>query len=359
MNSAEHGGFWQKMWTEIKPLLVLSEHKRPLSFILTVAFCIGLPAFFGAWFGQLPLAMLACMGAIVAVYTRQTPIPYRMMTLATCSFGFIVSFAVGVLSSFDPYFSAFTLLLTVFFVTLVCRYFVVPPPGTFFFIVVACLARTLPFDLSLVAQRTGMLAFGCIGACSLVLFYSLIQAKFVKIPPSLPTATDQRIVAICLEAALIALFVGGGYFIALLCELHNPYWVPISTAAIMQGATFRAVWHRNVHRIAGTIVGMGLAWLIFSYSPNDWVFAGLILGLSFVIEVLVTRNYGLAVIFITPLTLIFADVAMATIEANQLILARVFDIILGSLLGYIGGWFIYHPKLFKQLERILTHRNPA
>src|SRR5690554_1317366 len=154
-------------------------------------------------------------------------------------------------------------------------------------------------------------------------------------------------------------FVGhqaGSYLFALLIDLDNPYWVPISTAAIMQGATFRAVWHRNVHRIVGTFIGMGLAWIIFSMSPNVWVLAGLVILLSFVIEVLVTRNYGLAVIFITPLTVIFADSSIAALDTERLMVARMFDIVLGSAIGYLGGWVIHHPRIFLYLERCMVKR---
>ena len=78
--------------------------------------------------------------------------------------------------------------------------------------------------------------------------------------------------------------------------------------------------------------------------------------LSFLIEVLVTRNYGLAVIFITPLTVIFADSALAVADTNSLIFTRLIDIMLGSLIGYVGGWVIYHPRLFYRLERWLESR---
>lgn len=322
-----------------------------------VALSVGLPVVVGAWLDRFSSAVIASMGGLVILYMQQTHITRRMMTLAICSFGFAVSFSLGILTSFNLYLSASTLALTVFLVTVVCRFFSVPPPGSFFFILVACMSRTLPFDLTLAAERTGILIFGCISACLLALTYSVFQVLFIDNNSTKQNqAEDRRVVAIILESAVISLFVGGGYFVALMMKLDNPYWVPISTAAIMQGATFRAVWHRNVHRIIGTVIGMGLAWVIFSLSPNAWMFAGLIILLSFLIEVLVTRNYGLAVIFITPLTVIFADSAIATGDTERLILARLVDIMLGSSIGYLGGWVIHHPKFFYHLEKWMVNR---
>jgi len=345
------------LWRRIKPLLVLNDKKRPWGFLVIAALCIGLPVLVGAWLDVFSTAILASMGGLVILYMPQARIARRMMTLAVCSFGFAASFALGALTSFNLYLSAGTLAFTVFLVTVVCRYFSVPPPGNFFFILVACMSRTLPFDLSLAAERVGILLFGCMGACLLALMYSVWRLLFLKreVPPR-PAPEERRVVALMLESTVIALFVSGGYLFALLIELDNPYWVPISTLAILQGATYRAVWQRNVHRIFGTAIGMGLAWTIFSLSPNAWTLAVLVMLLSFLIEVLVTRNYGLAVIFITPLTVIFADSALAVADTNSLILTRLIDIMLGSLIGYMGGWMIYHPRLFYRLERWLEKR---
>ncbi|MDO6417537.1 FUSC family protein [Amphritea sp. 2_MG-2023] len=346
-----------RLYNSIKPLFELSDHKRPIGFILISALAVGLPGLFGAWIGDFPTSILACMGGLSVLYMRQTNIPRRMMTLATCVFGFAVSFALGVLTSFDPYLSAITLTLNVFMVTVICRFYSVPPPGTLFFVVVACLARTLPYDLSLAAERVGILMFGAMGGCFLALIYSVYQVYLSKTYVDRPTeAIDHHILAIIIESAVISLFVGGGYCLALFLELDNPYWVPISTTAIMQGATFRAIWHRNVHRIFGTTLGMGIAWVIFSLSPGPWETAFLILLLSFFIEVLITRNYGLAVMFITPLTVILADINIPASETDQLMLARLFDIILGCLIGYLGGWVIHHPKFVAAVQKRLLKK---
>jgi uncharacterized membrane protein YccC len=334
-----------------------SDKKRSWGFLALAAISAGLPVFVGAWLGYFSSAVIASIGGLVILYMQDTDISRRMMILAVCSFGFAASFSLGILTSFNPWLSAGTLALTVFLVTGTCRFHSMPAPGSFFFILVACMSRTLPFDLALAAERTGILLFGCMGACLLALVYSIAQVLLKDHRPAQQHATgDRRVAAIILESAVIALFVGGGYLAALLLKLDNPYWVPISTAAIMQGATFRAIWHRNVHRVIGTVIGMGLAWVIFSLSPNVWELAGLIVLLSFIIEALVTRNYGLAVIFITPLTVIFADSAAASVDTERLILARLIDIMLGSVIGYLGGWVIHHPKIFYHLERWMVNR---
>jgi len=353
-NSQTHSTIWRRLWHQVRPLLTWKSVDQPWGFLVMTALSVGTPVIIGAWLQQFGASIVASMGGLAILYMRQTAIAHRMISLGLASFGFCVCFTAGILTSFNPYLSAFTLGLTVFFVTLVCRFFSVPPPGTFFFILVACIARAMPFDPALVAERTGILLFGCMWACLLALGYSVGQACFFrKITAQGVQPGDSRIQAIILESAVIALFVGGGYLFSLIVELDNPYWVPVSCAAIMQGATFRAVWHRNVHRIVGTALGMGLAWIIFSLSPGVWTLALLIMLLSFVIEALVPRNYGLAVVFITPITLIFADTSAAISSPEHLIQARLVDIIIGSSIGYIGGWIIHKQALFNSLEALM------
>jgi uncharacterized membrane protein YccC len=74
-------------------------------------------------------------------------------------------------------------------------------------------------------------------------------------------------------------------------------------------------------------------------------------------EWLVGRNYALALIFITPMAMLLAEVGgTQSLSADTLILTRLIDIVLGSVVGAIGGWFLYNQKLrsqtAQQLERI-------
>lgn len=58
----------------------------------------------------------------------------------------------------------------------------------------------------------------------------------------------------------------------------------------------------------------------------------------FIIETLIVRHYGLTVVFITPMTLLLAESALGTVALEQLVQARLVDIALGSLIGFLAGW---------------------
>lgn len=345
------------VWKLLLPFIELSDHKRPLGFLMTVALAIGGPVMLGVWFGHFAMGVGASIGGLACVYLRQTPLAHRMLTMALVTFGFCASFTVSLLAAFNPLVMAFVLGVVAFLATFICRYYLLPPPGSFFFILVACIASAMPFDLTLLVQRAGLLLFGCIGATTLALVYSLAQLVKGHSGGSheFEAATEPRLVAIFLESLTIASFITASYLIALALGFDRPYWAPISCAAILQGASFRAVRHRNIHRIAGTAIGMGLTWVIFALSPSLWALALLVLLLSFLTEILVTRNYGFAVIFITPLTIIFAEAENASLDINGVILLRMTNVILGSVVGYLGGWLLHKREFYGRLEQRLHH----
>ena len=352
--------FGRRLLQDFLSLLAWKPSTRPWHIPFLASLCVGFPALAGVYFGRFDAGILASIGALVILYMPQTTIPHRMVTLAVCSLGLAACFALGVGTGFNPYVSATVLGLTTTLVTFITRFYALPPPGSFFFILVAAVAGTLPFDPGLIPAHVGLFVLGGIQACLLALLYSLLVARKAAPDPT-PLPPERRAGAIIPESVVIGLFVGGSLLLAQFLSLDNPYWVPISCAAIMQGATFRAVWRRKIHRIIGTAIGMGLAWIIFSLPFSPWALVLVIMALNFMVEFLVVRNYGLAVIFITPLTVLLAEASKVGLPPDQLVLARMFDIVLGSFIGFVGGGILHHPEWLAhfEAEKLAKGRPPA
>lgn len=332
---------------ELRALLHLNPTTRPWHLPLLVACCSALPALAGVLYGDIKSGILGCVGALVILYLPAAGLRRRLYTLLACALGFQLSFLLASLGSAGPLSAALMLLIITTVSTYVTRRLNMPPPGSFFFILVAALASVLPHEPEQIPQRLMFVGLGSAGACILALLYSLLLPTETTAPARSTTPARQ----ILAEATVIAVFVAASSLLANALQLHNPYWVPISCAAIIQGASFRLVWQRKIHRVVGTALGLGIAWLIFALQPNSWMLVLTIGLLSFAIEVLVVRNYGLAMLFITPLTLIFAEVAALQSPLSTLMLARFSDILLGSLIGLIGGWLIHHPRYFGGIIR--------
>ena len=139
--------------------------------------------------------------------------------------------------------------------------------------------------------------------------------------------------------------------------------VPVSCLAVIQGVSLRAVWNRQLQRVLGTAIGMLLAWGLLSLPLDPWRIALLVIVLAFTIETLVVRHYGLAVIFITPLTILLAEAAtLGAAPLAELIQSRFIDTLLGCVVGLVGGICLHSPR-FREVVggpmRKLVPRRPA
>lgn len=340
---------------ELRTLLELKKTERLWHIPLLAALCVGLPLLAGLFFGRLNDALLACTGGLVILYIPSTPVVARMRTMVLCSLGFMVAFSVGLAFSFDPWLSSFMLGVLSFAVHWITRRFYRRPPGNFFFIMLLSMASCMPYQPETIAFKTGMVGLGALLACVLALLYTILAIR--KYPPRQAAAANQvkqQRFAGVVTSSVIGLVMGSSLLIAYLLKLDNPYWVPISCIAVMQGADQHHVFQRSLQRILGTFVGLGLAWLILSFHPGALVVCLSILLLQFIVEMLIVRHYGLAVIFITPLTLLLAETGRAmTTDPAALISARFIDIVLGSLIGAVGGWVLYHRELHLRATREL------
>lgn len=332
---------------EINYLFLLKKTERLWHFPLLAAICTGFPLLISYYFNNLSNGILSCLAGLVILYfpTKST-IKDRMLSLLICSFGFMISFAVGSLFSFHPIVSALSLGLFALAVHWLILTLKTNPPGSFFFIFVACISSCMPFNLNTLPTKIGLIGLGTMFACVVGLIYSLITIHTVYNANKRVIELEKNNYSNFIEAFIVSCFISVSLLIGHIFKMNNPYWIPVSCLAVMQGASIRHIWRRSIHRILGTLLGLGLCWFILSWSTSALTVCLSIISLQFVIEMLIVRNYTFAVIFITPMTILLAETANpANLSTNQLIYTRFIDILIGSALGAIGGYFIYHEKL--------------
>jgi uncharacterized membrane protein YccC len=150
---------------------------------------------------------------------------------------------------------------------------------------------------------------------------------------------------VVVDSVVIGGFVGLSLLVAHGLQLDRPYWVPVSCLAIIQGASLRAAWTRQLHRIIGTAAGL-LVFLGIAQVPlGPWGVACVVTALALVIETLIVRHYGLATVFITPLTILLAEAGQESVMAPQgLMQARLVDTVVGAVLGLAGAACLHSPR---------------
>lgn len=347
--------------TELKSLVELKHSERPWHMPLIAAFCASVALFSGLYFGQLSNGLLVCLGGHVILYMPPLPLTNRMITMIVCSFGMVLSFTIGIVCSFNPWISTVVVGIYAAMVHWVVGHFKLKAPGSFFFLLIAVMASCMPFSWAEMPQKIGLIAMGTMLACLITFLYSLAllnTQKMVTHPPVTIAITLRRqrynnVIQAMIVGGFVLLSLGIGHFFA----LKNPYWVAISCLAIMQGISRRHVLQRIVHRILGTTLGLGVCWLILHFKLEPITLCLCIVTLMFIIETLIVRNYVMAVIFITPLTIFLTQVANPYFNNTDLLFTyRLLDIVLGSLLGALGGWLLFHNqfkyKTAKQLQRM-------
>lgn len=105
------------------------------------------------------------------------------------------------------------------------------------------------------------------------------------------------------------------------------------------------------------MIGLGLAWLVLWFPLTIWQVCLFIILLQTIVEFFVVRNYGIAAVFITMLTIFLAEPNISlTAHSDSLIKARLLDTVIGSFIGGIGGWLLYHEKthFYTKKQIVLT-----
>lgn len=339
---------------ELKKALAIKKSERPWHIALLASLCVGSPLILGWYFNQFTFGFLAAISGTVILYLPlNASTTIRMVTLLTCSFGYIISFTVGLLFSFNPLISSLTFGLFAIAIHWITLNYKLKPPGNFFFLFIASLASFQVFSIEDIPQKIGTLALGTIFSCLLALTYCFLAPNpFWMNKKAILKAIRKNKRIQLLEALILGIFMFATTYLGHILAFKNPYWIPISCAAVMQGATLNHIWQRSFQRILGTFTGLILSWFLLSYLDNLLSICLAIIILQFCIELVIIKQYALAVFFITPMTLLMAEAANPNLlPTDQLIQTRALEITIGSILGAIGDWFIHQEKLKYQAAK--------
>lgn len=338
---------------ELEHLLTVNKSRRPWHMPIIAAIAISFPVFVGAYFGALPAGIKGSLGAMVILNLPLAgSLPYRLVTVMAWGFAMTLCFALGLIAQQIPILKLPVFLLIAFGVVIFGRYYRQPPPAGLFVMMAGAIALFIPVTLDQVLSSTGLVMLGSGFAMFMASLYTLF---LLATRPSKPTPNYQYQPETLTESLIVAGFVSLALFIAMGLKMPYPYWAAVSCFIIIQGIQMRTIWIKQLHRLLGTLVGMGLAGWMMSWNLSMWGVAVAILLLMLCIEALVDRHYGLAVIFVTPLTIFIAEygstVSLAQFGVQEVIRVRMLDTTIGCMVGLSGGLVIHSAKLRAPLMR--------
>jgi uncharacterized membrane protein YccC len=91
---------------------------------------------------------------------------------------------------------------------------------------------------------------------------------------------------------------------------------------------------RGGHRLLGTLLGLGLAAALLALPLRGLALVVVVVLLQVAAELFVGRNYGLALIFVTPLALLLGQLAVAQ-PPGALLLDRGVETFIGVLVALV------------------------
>jgi len=309
---------------------------------LQAAFAIGIPTVGFAIAGYPQLGLLASTGAFLALYLTSRSRVQRARMLPLLAIGFLASSALGILASGSLVLGLIVLFVVAAVSAILCLGLNVGPPGALFFVLVAGVSGHVAGPVELEGGAVdgwlvlGMHALGLLVAYLVVLAPLLlpgVRAADALIPPAPTRFEVDATIRIILTRLVVA--TGIAVLVAAPFGIHRAYWVVVAVVAILQnGHRLRLTFVRGIHRVLGTFVGLGLFAVIELARPSGVWLAVMLIVLQFLVEMVVIRNYGLALVFITPLALTISAQA-ASADVPVIVADRLFDTVLGAAIATV------------------------
>ncbi|MET7790831.1 FUSC family protein [Streptomyces sp900116325] len=164
--------------------------------------------------------------------------------------------------------------------------------------------------------------------------------------PLLPIAT--RALIGCALAGYVSMAVGVG----------RPYWAIVTAASLYQ-ANVSLSWNRALQRTLGNLLGVLVFAAVLPVSrTSSLALIGCCLFFNFAAEALITRNYWLGSIAVTPMALLVLEFG-GTHPAGELIGDRVLDTVIGAAVGIVAAMAVTNRRATGRLERALAATDRA
>ncbi|WP_068402719.1 FUSC family protein [Kribbia dieselivorans] len=117
------------------------------------------------------------------------------------------------------------------------------------------------------------------------------------------------------------------------------YWAVAFAALVLhQGGSRVAQTTRGLQRLLGTLAGLLVFGVIIAIHPSSWGLLLVVVLLQFSVEMLVTRNYALAVVVITPLALTIATGGNFDHPMGAVVRDRAVDTLIGVAVALCVLW---------------------
>ncbi|MEO1769691.1 FUSC family protein [Candidatus Enterococcus ferrettii] len=308
--------------------------------LIGAGLCMISVLFTGYFTHQLAIASFGSLGIFTFLYYQPLPLKQLLLRLSLIGIFLTVGNFVGMLSTHwhwtAPLFVALVGLIGRFFF----RLYGIAKPGAFFIVMVSAMGASTQIPLPKIPV---MSFYFLIGVCFAIFFATLLHF-FDKRTPQIEVkrSLKERLnddPSVLIDSLFYSCVLFFAVYLSMGLQLKNPYWLVVSCAAILQGDNLRAMLHRNIQRIFGTLVGLVIAAGLLNLPLTVFETLLVITALFVTVEFFIKRNYAIAQFFTTPMSLMLSMLVRQQ-YLYSLIQYRFLGIVLGSLLGFGAAWIM-------------------
>lgn len=290
---------------------------------------------------QLAISSFGSLGIFTFLYYQRLPLKQLMSRLMIVGVFLTVSNFLGMLSTHLSWTAPIVVAIVGFLGRFFFRLYGISKPGPFFIIMVTAMGTSTKIPLDKIPVMSGYFFIGVL--FSLVFAFALYFVEKDPTPVNQPSMTIKERIdndpAVVMDSLLYSGFLFFAVYLSVSLKLQNPYWMVVSCASILQGDNLRAMVHRNIQRIFGTVIGLAIAALLLNLPLSVFETLIVITTLFVTVEYFVKRNYAIAQFFTTPMALMLSMLVRQQ-YLFSLIQFRFLGIVIGSLLGLLAGWLM-------------------
>lgn len=289
---------------------------------------------------RMDLGVYAAMTSFTAFYGRREPYRTRWLSVATVGAVQVLCVLLGALisSAGAPLWLLMVSAAGVTLITLPLSFGMqLIPKGSMFFLfaLLACANAPVPPEGLPIVAITALATAGfswCVAMSGRLLRAVPAIAIRLQPLPHEPVRSVSNALAAEVRSLTIAAIIGMTAAALIAWSLNlasHQYWAVITVAAIFATPTAMRSFERTLHRVAGTLAGVGLAAALFSGNPPTLYVIIVCTVCQFILEVVVGRHYGVALTFITPVAIGASNLRLTT-DWETLFVDRSRETLLGA-----------------------------
>lgn len=320
-----------RVWTGV---LRVAPHRGDHRVALRAAVSVAVPLVVLWALGRLDLSIYASFGAFAALYGRHDVFRDRIRMQASAGVVLLVAMLIGTALSVlaaPAVASVLVVALVAAVVTLLAYVLQWHPPGPLFTVFATGACATIP------ATTASFGAVLMVGGASVLFGLVLTTLVAVLTRSAAVTASKvrPRVGPVAVEmAASVALAIVGAGIVGLLLGGTHWYWAAVGAVAAVSGAQLNARVIRGIQRLVGTVLGVLVAAGILALDLPPLAVIAVVVVLQGTAELFIGRNYGIAMVFVTPLALLMVHLAAPT-PVVDLLTDRVLETVIGVLVGTV------------------------